>query len=130
LKNRDAEFEQKMAEILCVYREVDVLKKAPAKSKGRRKPVAIVSYDEKPGIQAIATTVPDLPPEPGVYAAFARDHEYMPEVLARRSAAINFSLSFSHRASSASTRFSISARSASRVSARRSCSRCALSRAT
>jgi hypothetical protein len=29
-----------------------------------RKPVAIVSYDEKPGIQAIATTVPDLPPEP------------------------------------------------------------------
>jgi hypothetical protein len=26
------------------------------------KPVAIVSYDEKPGIQAIATTAPDLPP--------------------------------------------------------------------
>jgi transposase len=76
LENRDAEFEQKMAEVLCVYREVDVLKKAPAKSKGRRKPVAIVSYDEKPGIQAIATTVPDLPPEPGVHAAFARDHEY------------------------------------------------------
>jgi hypothetical protein len=38
--------------------------------------VAIVSYDEKPGIQAIATTAPDLPPEPGVHAAFARDHEY------------------------------------------------------
>jgi hypothetical protein len=32
------------------------------KSKTSRKPVAIVSYDEKPGIQAIATTSPDLPP--------------------------------------------------------------------
>jgi transposase len=38
--------------------------------------VAIVSYDEKPGIQAIATTAPDLPPEPGVHATFGRDHEY------------------------------------------------------
>ena len=38
--------------------------------------VAIVSYDEKPGIQAIATTAPDLPPVPGVHAAFAREHEY------------------------------------------------------
>jgi hypothetical protein len=38
--------------------------------------VAIVSYDEKPGIQAIATTAPDLPPEPGAHATFARDHEY------------------------------------------------------
>src|SRR5437879_2393753 len=38
--------------------------------------VAIVSYDEKPGIQAIATTAPDLPPKPGVHATFARDYEY------------------------------------------------------
>ena len=37
---------------------------------------AIVSYDEKPGIQAIATTAPDLPPVPGVHAGFAREHEY------------------------------------------------------
>ncbi|UPK37973.1 IS630 family transposase [Bradyrhizobium sp. 186] len=76
LENRDAAFEQKMAEVLCVYREVDVLKKAPARSKKRGKPVAIVSCDEKPGIQAIATTAPDLPPEPGIHATFARDHEY------------------------------------------------------
>ena len=76
LENRDTEFEQKMAEVLCVYRKVDVLKKASAKSRRRGKPVAIVSYDEKPGIQAIATTAPDLPPEPGVHATFARDHEY------------------------------------------------------
>ena len=33
LERRDAEFEQKMAEVLCVYREVQVLKKAAAKSK-------------------------------------------------------------------------------------------------
>ena len=38
--------------------------------------MAIISYDEKPGIQAIATTPPDLPPEPGAYPAFARDPEY------------------------------------------------------
>src|ERR1700736_4036153 len=75
LERRDAEFEQKMAEVLCVYREVQVLKKA-AKSKKPGKSVAIVSYDEKPGIQAIATTAPDLPPKPGIHATFARDHEY------------------------------------------------------
>ena len=76
LEKRDAEFEPKMAEVLCVYREVEILKKAPAKSKRRGKPVAIVSYDEKPGIQAIATTATDLPPEPGVHPTFTRDHEY------------------------------------------------------
>ena len=76
LERRDAEFEQKMAEVLCVYRQVQVLKKAAAKSRKPRQRTAIISYDEKPGIQAIATTAPDLPPEPGVHACFARDHEY------------------------------------------------------
>jgi transposase len=79
LERRDAEFEQKMAEVLCVYREVQVLKKAAAKAmkaKKPGKPVTIVSYDEKPGIQAVATTAPDLPPVPGTYATFARDYEY------------------------------------------------------
>jgi transposase len=76
LERRDAEFEQKMAEVLCVYRELQVLKKAAAKSKKSKKPVAIISYDEKAGAQAIATTAPDLPPVPGRHATFARDHEY------------------------------------------------------
>jgi transposase len=79
LERRDAEFEQKMAEVLCVYRQVQILKKAAAKAKKAKKPgkpVTIVSYDEKPGIQAIATTAPDLPPVPGTYATFARDYEY------------------------------------------------------
>src|ERR1700726_4192260 len=79
LERRDAEFEQKMAEVLCVYREVQILKKAAAKAKKKAKkpgkPVTIVSYDEKPGIQAIATTAPDLPPVPGTYATFARDYD-------------------------------------------------------
>lgn len=77
LEKRDPEFAKRMAEVLGVYRKVTLLKKAAARLK--RKPndrVAIVSYDEKPGIQAIATTSPDLPPEPDVHATFARDHDY------------------------------------------------------
>jgi len=27
------------------------------------------------GIQAIATTAPDLPPEPGIHVTFVREHE-------------------------------------------------------
>ena len=66
-----------MAEVLCVYREVKLIKEmAAARKEELSDAVAIVSYDEKPGIQAIATTAPDLPPEPGKHAAFARDHEY------------------------------------------------------
>ncbi len=76
LERRDEEFEQKMAEILCVYRQVQVLKKAAAGSDTSANQVAIVSYDEKPGIQAIATTAPDLPPVPGVHPSFTRDFEY------------------------------------------------------
>ena len=76
LERRDAEFEPKMAEVLCVYREVRVLKKAAAKAEKSKKPVAIVSYDENLEIPAVATTAPDLPPVPGRHASFARDHEY------------------------------------------------------
>src|SRR6516164_7587731 len=77
LERRDPQFKQKMAEVLCVYRQVRLIKETAAAAK--QKPsdaVAIVSYDEKPGIQALATTAPDLPPEPGKHATFARDHEY------------------------------------------------------
>jgi transposase len=77
LERRDPEFAAKMAQVLCVYRQVKILKKAAAVSKSKpRDAVAVVSYDEKPGIQAVATTAPDLPPEPGVHATFAREHEY------------------------------------------------------
>lgn len=72
LERRDEAFEAKMAEVLCVYREVAILKQSEAAGDS----VAIISYDEKPGIQAIGATAPDLPPQPGRHEAFARDHEY------------------------------------------------------
>jgi hypothetical protein len=59
--------------LLCVYRKVKLLKETAAVSKQKLSDaVASISDDEKPGIQAIATTSPDLPPEPGVCAT----HEY------------------------------------------------------
>jgi transposase len=72
LERRDEAFEAKMADVLCVYREVAVLRD----SQETDSHVAIISYDEKPGIQAIGTTAPDLPPQPGSHPTFARDHEY------------------------------------------------------
>jgi transposase len=71
LERRDEAFEEKMAEVLCVYREVAVLR-----GSGAAPNVAIISYDEKPGIQAVGNAAPDLPPQPGKHATFARDHEY------------------------------------------------------
>ncbi|MHB8387900.1 IS630 family transposase [Metallibacterium sp.] len=71
LERRDGAFETKMAEVLCVYREVALLRESQDDSR-----VAIISYDEKPGIQAIGSTAPDLPPQPGSHPTFARDHEY------------------------------------------------------
>ena len=66
-----------MAEVLCVYREVSLLKQAAQGQDDKDPAVAIVSYDEKPGIQALATTAPDLPPEPMRHECVARDHEYV-----------------------------------------------------
>src|ERR1700730_7576343 len=52
LERRDEAFETKMAEVLCVYREVAILKE----SESAPAALAIISYDEKPGIQAIGNT--------------------------------------------------------------------------
>jgi hypothetical protein len=79
LERRDAAFEETMAEVLCVYREVAVLRAAGADTGERARQggdVAIISSDEKPGIQAIGNTAPDLPPNPGIQQSFACDHEY------------------------------------------------------
>jgi len=77
LEQRDPDFAVKMAEVLCIYRQVKNLKQIATATKTKPKEkVAVISYDEKPGIQAIATTGPDLPPEPGLHATFAREHEY------------------------------------------------------
>jgi hypothetical protein len=72
LERRHEAFETKMVEVLCVYREVAVLRESEANDSN----VAIISYDETPGIQAIGNTAPDLPPRPRSHATFARDHEY------------------------------------------------------
>jgi transposase len=81
LEQRDPEFEPKMAEILCVYRQVAMLRcqaecgEIQGQDSGGGS-LAIVSYDEKPGIQAIGTIAPDRPPLPGVSPTVMRDHEY------------------------------------------------------
>jgi transposase len=72
LERRDPDFEAKMREVLLVYQEV-----ALQNQDGELTPVVVtVSVDEKPGVQAIANTAPDLPPVPGQYASPGRDHEY------------------------------------------------------
>ena len=72
LQRRDPDLEAKMREVLLVYQEV-----ALQNQNGGLAPVVVtVSVDEKPGVQAIANTAPDLPPVPGRHASHARDHEY------------------------------------------------------
>jgi transposase len=75
LEQRDAQFEQKMREVLMVYQEVSLQNAARASGEDAAS-VITVSVDEKPGVQAIANTAPDLPPVPGKYRSWSRDHEY------------------------------------------------------
>jgi transposase len=76
LERRDAQFERKMAEVLMVYRDVN-LYRADAAYDARPVPVYTVSVDEKPGVQALGTTGADLPPVPGKHGSVGRDHEYV-----------------------------------------------------
>jgi len=72
LERRDNEFEEKMAQVLVVYKEVQQTRQDSQEQKNH----TVLSYDEKPGIQAIANIAPDLAPVPGEYAAWGRDYEY------------------------------------------------------
>jgi transposase len=74
LERRDPEFERKMKEVLIVYREVAELEQNPPPSGTPR--IVTVSVDEKPGVQALATTSDDLPPVPGAHPEVGRDYEY------------------------------------------------------
>lgn len=62
LERRDPAFDEHKAEVLEVYAAAEMLRALPEAE--RPVAVAVVSYDEKPGVQAIATTAPDLPPRP------------------------------------------------------------------
>ena len=74
LERRDPAFEAKMREVLMVYLEVWLQNQGRW---GDPSPTVItVSVDEKPGVQALGTTAPDLPPVPGQHPTLARDHEY------------------------------------------------------
>ena len=77
LERRDPEFELKMKEVLLVYQEVAVQNQAAAGSLAPAAPSIItVSIDEKPGVQAIENTAPDLAPVPQKHPTVGRDHEY------------------------------------------------------
>jgi len=74
LERRDPEFEAKMAQVLCVYKEVALLREA---GRDVSDMIAVLSYDEKPGIQAIENTAPDLAPVAGEHPEVSRDYEYV-----------------------------------------------------
>ena len=74
LERRDPNFDEKMVQVLHVYKEVELLKKCYAN--GKTQYVVTLSYDEKPGIQATANIAPDLSPVPGHHARVGRDYEY------------------------------------------------------
>ncbi|MCW3133020.1 MAG: IS630 family transposase, partial [Methanophagales archaeon] len=64
----------KSAAILHTYKQVEVLREKA--NNGEDVLTAYISYDEKPGIQAIGNVALDLPPVPGVYPSISRDYEY------------------------------------------------------
>jgi DDE superfamily endonuclease len=75
LERRDPDFEGKMREVLIVYQDVALQNEKCAHGEPASN-IITVSVDEKPGVQAIANTSPDLPPVPGKYPEISRDHEY------------------------------------------------------
>jgi transposase len=76
LEKRDPQFDRKMQEVLMVYRDVSLYRQG-AVHDARPNPIYTVSVDEKPGVQAIGLTAPDLPPVPGKADAVGRDYEYV-----------------------------------------------------
>lgn len=74
LQRRDPDFDRKMVQVYHVYHQVTLDLNA---LDGRT--VVRLSYDEKPGIQAIGVTAADLPPIPGApgKGTWQRDHEYV-----------------------------------------------------
>jgi transposase len=70
LEKRDEDFQSKMDDVLIVYKQVEIEMRSDERSG-----IVTVSYDEKPGIQALANTAPDLPPTKE-HGFVGRDYEY------------------------------------------------------
>lgn len=81
VERRDPAFESKMANVLHVYKEVEIINNGLLRGELRDGDVGqlgmvTVSYDEKPGIQALGVTSPDRPPVPRRHRSHLRDYEY------------------------------------------------------
>ena len=72
---RDPDFEGGMRRVLIVYQDV-ALQNARRAAGETASNIITVSVDEKPGVQAIGNTAPDLPPVPDKHPTISRDHEY------------------------------------------------------
>lgn len=72
LERRDPDFEEKMANVLCVYKEISLINDGQME----RKNETTISYDEKPGIQATMNIAPQLSPVPNKHPNIGRDYEY------------------------------------------------------
>jgi hypothetical protein len=73
LERRDPNFEPKMREVLVVYQEVTLQNQNGGSPEAE---TITISVDEKPGLQALGNTAPDLPPVAGQHPTVGRDHEY------------------------------------------------------
>ncbi len=76
VERRDPEFESKMVAVLHVYKEVEIVNAELVQGTLKEPPVVTISYDEKPGIQALASTTPDRPPKLKEFPSHLRDYEY------------------------------------------------------
>jgi transposase len=76
VERRDPDFESKMAAVLHVYKEVEIVNPGLLRGERHEAPLITIAYDEKPGVQAWAPTRPDRPPVPGQYPSHTRDYEY------------------------------------------------------
>ncbi len=74
LERRAPNFEQKMADVLCVYKEVNLQNEKL--SPDDIPSIITVSVDEKPGVQAIKNMAPDIMPDPNKQSRVMRDYEY------------------------------------------------------
>ena len=78
-EKRDPEFETKKHNILVLYKQISMRFDEAGDLipyEEDEPETHTISYDEKPGIQAIAPTTPDLPPRVGNGATY-RDYEYV-----------------------------------------------------